>query len=649
MSSNLIEALCTPGVSVVSQWYSIVLLLFALCGLIGNLHTLLLTTRAKRHRLNRYAQALCIWDIAVLLTIISYKLIVTFWTKPFQLWSSTELLITVGFTPVNDIYITASTWLLTAITAERYLAVSRPFKERTRKKNSIKWICFLIATGAIAVNLPRSLVELYMSDCVQINTGRVFLSLNPLNQWLYIGLARVFPDLLFTCPMPPIISIYLTFRILQYRHKRLTRSMDSCYARKTSFADHVVEWMSSKTRFAGRLQPGFDNSLRRTKPDSFKSPLFLTLLNGKFIICNIMQIVTVFFRLTPAEMISDEALEICKEIGLMLIVLHSSTNWIIFFKYQSRSMLSRDCIPDYQIFNSHEKKRLTSMWSRIDVPTMGTELLLTLIEHNPLLIKSLIPYITDPNDIAREQLVVHERFRFVGSRIGHFINTIMTTMKKPNMTREDFVQIRAELRNVGMIHFMEKVKMNSQDWFLIKRYLVRQMMNHCECVVNSSKAQCSNAGTKLHNEQLLVANKFSSFLIHELKNGFVCETVRNSHQNINERDNSSSCTLAPNGYYMRNRHKISTTSYIMPTGQGSCLTSSLKTVNRMVCAVQEFVMGYNDTLITPPSSIFDSRSCSLKENDSVKTICENNSATVETHPNPPRTAPIAHDDIIFYV
>ncbi|TMS36112.1 hypothetical protein L596_003362 [Steinernema carpocapsae] len=314
-------------------------------------------------------------------------------------------------------------------------------------------------------------------------------------------------------------------------------------------------------------------------------------------------------------------------------------------------MLSRDCIPDYQIFNSHEKKRLTSMWSRIDVPSMGTELLLTLIEHNPLLIKSLIPYVQDFSDITREQLLVHERFRFVGSRIGHFIDTIMTTMKKPNMARDDFVQIRAELRNVGMIHFMEKVKMNSQDWFLIKRYLVRQMMNQCECVVSSTKSQCANAGAKLHNEQLLVANKFSSFLIHELKNGFVCETVRNSHQNINERDNSSSCTLAPNGYYMRNRHKISTTSYYIPVGQSSCLTTSLKTVNRMVCAVQEFVMGYNDSLITPPSSILESRSCSLKENDSVKTICENNLSNIssETSTEGPRSAPIAHDDIIFYV
>ena len=68
----------------------------------------------------------------------------------------------------------------------------------------------------------------------------------------------------------------------------------------------------------------------------------------------------------------------------------------------------------------------------------------------------------------------------VGARIGQFVEKMMKTLNDENMTKEDFTQIRTELRNISIVHFVERVRMNSQDWFLTKRFLVNLMMERCE-------------------------------------------------------------------------------------------------------------------------------------------------------------------------
>lgn len=68
----------------------------------------------------------------------------------------------------------------------------------------------------------------------------------------------------------------------------------------------------------------------------------------------------------------------------------------------------------------------------------------------------------------------------VGLRIGQFIERMMTTLNNDKMTRDDFVQIRAELRSIGIVHFMERVKLTSRDWFLTKRFLVEMMLEQSE-------------------------------------------------------------------------------------------------------------------------------------------------------------------------
>uniref|UniRef100_A0A914X3W9 Uncharacterized protein n=1 Tax=Plectus sambesii TaxID=2011161 RepID=A0A914X3W9_9BILA len=110
----------------------------------------------------------------------------------------------------------------------------------------------------------------------------------------------------------------------------------------------------------------------------------------------------------------------------------------------------------------------------------------------------------------------------VGARIGQFVEQMMKTLNDENMTKEDFTQIRTELRNIGIVHFVERVKMNSQDWILTKRFLVDLMMEHCK-----------KGDLREHED---VANKFASFIIHEMKNGYMCETARTGHQSNSQFD-----------------------------------------------------------------------------------------------------------------
>uniref|UniRef100_A0AC35U7E6 G_PROTEIN_RECEP_F1_2 domain-containing protein n=1 Tax=Rhabditophanes sp. KR3021 TaxID=114890 RepID=A0AC35U7E6_9BILA len=457
----------------------------------------------------------------------------------------------VTFGPLTDVYVTASSWMLTAITAKRYLAVSKPFKERVRSKNNTKWICLGITFVAILVNIPRSLYEFKNTKCIDIYTGRGKMIDESQQKSAYITFVKVIVDFFFTCPFPPILSIFLTFKILYYRHNRLVRSMNNSNmeSRKISIGDQLIDYMSIKKYSSAksvRKGSNTNNIQERTKNDSFKSPLFLTLLNGKFFLCNAFHMVIMLLRWATVDTIHNPTMEMLREINIAAIILHSSTNWIMFSKFNSRSEGSNS-VPDYQIFDVKEKKILISMWSHIDASIMGKDLLIQLLLENPLLIRSLIHSIQEDILYTRDELDVMERVIFVGSRIGFFFSSVMSTLNNVNMTKDDFVKIRAELRHVGMVHFVEKVKINSQDWFFIKRYLVRKMMKECECVIPSSKTTCAQSSSKIHHEQLLVANKFSSFLIHELKNGFVCETVRTSHANVSERMEGS-CTTASGGY-----------------------------------------------------------------------------------------------------
>uniref|UniRef100_A0A914WE27 G-protein coupled receptors family 1 profile domain-containing protein n=1 Tax=Plectus sambesii TaxID=2011161 RepID=A0A914WE27_9BILA len=356
--------------------------LLAIFGIVSNIRTFLLTIRDKPwgHRLGHYVQALCLWDASLLTGILALKALFCLRAryKPMELWSPMEVLLALSLSALVDVCVTGSTWVMVAITADRYMAVSQPLRERTRNAKSVKWISVVIVIFSIAINLPRSILEYHMFDCVNWRVAHI--KENEDNRQavrFYIIIGRIIPDLLFRSPVPILISIFLTFKIVKHRGKRLRRK------------DHR------------NLLPNVSNNSGvhsiSSKADNLKSPWLLLMLNGKFLVCSVMYIgstVVLWLDNHPIADLPSSLGHTLKEFGTFLIVVHSSTNWI-FFRKEHSSVENQQSVPDYVIFDAKEKRRLTSIWANIDVSELGTKLLLTLLENNPSLIKSICPHIDD--------------------------------------------------------------------------------------------------------------------------------------------------------------------------------------------------------------------------------------------------------------
>uniref|UniRef100_A0A914UXX9 Globin family profile domain-containing protein n=1 Tax=Plectus sambesii TaxID=2011161 RepID=A0A914UXX9_9BILA len=342
------------------------------------------------------------------------------------------------------------------------MAVSKPLRERMRNAKSVKWISAAIVVFSMAINLPRSILEYHLSYCVNWRVARIEETEDNRHAIrFYIIVGRIIPDLLFRSPVPILISIFLTFKIVKHCGQRLSRE------------EHT------------NLRPNESNNSgahnTSSKVDHLKLPWLLTMLNGKFLVCSVMYIgstAVLWLDNHPIVDLPGSLVQVLKEFGTLLLVVHSATNW--FFFHKARLSLERQLsVPNYIIFDAKEKHRLTSIWAKIDVSKLGTKLLVTLLENNPSLIKSICPHIDD-GIFDRDELLRQPRIIMVGARIGQFVEKMMKTLNDENMTKEDFTQIRMELRSIGIVHFIERVKMSSQDWFLTKRFLVDLMMECCE-------------------------------------------------------------------------------------------------------------------------------------------------------------------------
>jgi hypothetical protein len=159
----------------------------------------------------------------------------------------------------------------------------------------------------------------------QVNSGKLVFAQHDSLSIVYIICIRTFLDCLFTYFVPPIISIYLSLRIWHYR--RLSEKRNSSVD-KTS-GKHVFYTFDERL-FLGSIKSDQKTSINRA---SFGSFFFLALLNVKFLICNCLQMLLVSLRwFSDYLAIDNRTLELCKEMGLVVLVVHSSTNWIMFRK-----------------------------------------------------------------------------------------------------------------------------------------------------------------------------------------------------------------------------------------------------------------------------------------------------------------------------
>uniref|UniRef100_A0A914V5X6 G-protein coupled receptors family 1 profile domain-containing protein n=1 Tax=Plectus sambesii TaxID=2011161 RepID=A0A914V5X6_9BILA len=95
--------------------------MLAIFGIVSNIRTFLATIRDKPwgHRLGHYVQALCLRDTSLLTGILMLKALFCLRARyrPMELWSPMESLLALSLSPLVDVCVTGSTWVMVAITA----------------------------------------------------------------------------------------------------------------------------------------------------------------------------------------------------------------------------------------------------------------------------------------------------------------------------------------------------------------------------------------------------------------------------------------------------------------------------------------------------------------------------------------------------
>ncbi|VDL70461.1 unnamed protein product [Nippostrongylus brasiliensis] len=228
--------------------------------------------------------------------------------------------------PFASFCVSCTIWQVFAITLERYLAVSKPLEQRAlTARFGAGWLCATIVIGAFVLNLLPVPFERQLVPCFEIvgSNLRNHTLLKPFDD---SNIVHFFPDLIFRAPLPIIFIGTLT-----------VRTIHACNQRNVASA-HLTPQMSRNI------------------------PLRLYLLNFKFILCNTLYM----FNTILLELLGyGESVESNEE-GLidrymnsfyltdasnMLLVLHSATNWLLFYRFPMMSRVS--------LFELHTSNEIT--------------------------------------------------------------------------------------------------------------------------------------------------------------------------------------------------------------------------------------------------------------------------------------------------
>uniref|UniRef100_A0AC35TMU5 G_PROTEIN_RECEP_F1_2 domain-containing protein n=1 Tax=Rhabditophanes sp. KR3021 TaxID=114890 RepID=A0AC35TMU5_9BILA len=390
--------------STFSFWINgVVTTLLTIFGFMGNV-LLLYQIRSSAHfskRLAGHLIMLCLWDMALLLCcFLTYGVTSLYYgMTPFY---GIVAYILYFFQPTASFCVTGTIWQVLAVTMERYMAVSRPLERRIRKTYfPLKVICFCIILGAMILNFTSAPFERSLQPCYEFSNQDILINTqivptDIVSNRYYAVLFHFVPDLLFRAPCPLIAIAVFTIQTLRLCNKR-------------QVGEHVILNTSKKN-----------------------VPFMLTALNIKFVCCNTLYMVNTFFMEvmgfgsktgTNNQIEMDQYITslYLTDLSNLLLALHGSTNWLIFYNWPtiSKSMgkyergttknsksclphLAKDSVIDNDIVNTI-KQRFNEVKDEI-----GLKLAEKLFKVNPKLIDQ--DNLPDSVEIGKNVSVVISQF-----------------------------------------------------------------------------------------------------------------------------------------------------------------------------------------------------------------------------------------------
>ncbi|GMR34132.1 hypothetical protein PMAYCL1PPCAC_04327, partial [Pristionchus mayeri] len=473
-------------------------------------------SRLFSRRLSIHMAMLCLWDAIMLMScLLTYCFpSLIYHITPFYGPIAYILFI---FQPVASACVSAGIWQVLIITLERYLAVTRPLEQRTLKAQfGLRSICFAIVVGVGVLNIlpvpfDRALVPCFeLTDTASVNFWTLLKPYDDDPTRQKIGtLLHVIPDILFRAPVPIVIIAILTVKTIQVCNNR------------TPFAH-----MAMNPRVTG---------VRST------IPLRLSLLSFKFILCNSLYM----FNSVLIEVLGighsdtstngeggDDPVDMywnsfyLSDASNMLLVLHSATNWIVFYHWprckakKLTKQSSKHSSVSYSSYTSYARemnpsiaivllKRFMPAKERI-----GAEIITTLCLEIPRISELVtgMPRFT-PVMISTD---VENKMNAWGARLARFIELNLRWFADYSSSYD---VLRRHCRKAGQSHFEANLHLTPDQWKIVRRTVVRVMMR------NTTKL----AITK---EREIEAEKIEEFLtrafnsiLSETRSGVLCAAV----------------------------------------------------------------------------------------------------------------------------
>ncbi len=296
--------------------YAVLMTILVWAGFVGNSLSVAIFLRPRLWvSFNYYLICLAIWDS---LLLVSSFLQFSLWVLQdpnggFNTTGPHASVLRWAFVLINT-SLTGCVWIITCVTIERYMAISCPLRLRLFNNVARAKICLIgVSLSALIFNIPRyfemNVVDICQFDCV--NQRRIFTSQmepSPLvDSQTYFVAYRVVGCCGFVYLIPCSILGVLTLRMCLAIH---TATLE----RKQIAQDGRNRDISSRR---------VDNNTNRT----------LALILVKFLLCysltTILDVLQIF--LDREYYHSSSLIEILASVSNQLVVLNSSSNFLIYY------------------------------------------------------------------------------------------------------------------------------------------------------------------------------------------------------------------------------------------------------------------------------------------------------------------------------
>ncbi|CAP34896.1 Protein CBG17255 [Caenorhabditis briggsae] len=487
-------------------FFTLVLILLGLSGsclLVKQIYS----SRVFSRRLAVHLGMICFWDMLYLLCCLSTYCI------PSLIYSVTPIYgpfsyILFFLQPFASFCVSCTIWQVFAITLERYLAVSSPLEQRTRKaKFGVGWICVGITIGAFILNLLPVPFENELVDCFEMGvddqgapTFKNHTMMKPYyddRTRIYRFLVHFFPDLLFRAPTPIIVIGTLTVRTIQ----------------------------ACSQRSVGNFQIG----MRMNR----NMPLRLSLLNFKFILCNTLYM----FNTILLELLEYGNMEngdydgyinsfYLTDASNMLLVVHSATNWLLFYKFPScrkKDVVSMTLSTSVK-YNSVKIRIAEHIGKQISpfASTLGADIIHKLCED----VQEVRNIVHGDSQKESEQ---YEQETLVGVQFGQFVKDVFRWFgdRSSRISKKFMYKQYSSAAKTGKLNF------NPTDWKNIRIIVIDTLVAHLLAHAKENNGKAKHPYSREDIEEC--ATRVFNHVLSEMKNVALCANVEERQKGRSER------------------------------------------------------------------------------------------------------------------